>query len=241
MPQSEPVDISDIVVNAAMNRGRGFAGVNSYTRDLKQFDITAFLQERLKTNHAKMAYWLDACCGEGRALTEATRLWDHTDWGKCIEIIGLDLWDDLPAPQDFPDGPALRFVAADAAVWNPDAPLDLITCVHGLHYLPDKIGFLERAYSWLAADGGLLLAHLDTENIRQHESETAVWPTLSRRARQQGVSLHLSNHLLRMERTLDSPDTVTFGVNFVGRTVSERPNVSGMTVIDSWYSLEKSA
>jgi hypothetical protein len=29
-------NIADVVVNAAMNRGRGFAGVNSYTPDLRQ-------------------------------------------------------------------------------------------------------------------------------------------------------------------------------------------------------------
>lgn len=236
-------DIADIVVNAAMNRGRGFAGVNSYTRDLRQFDIGAFLQERVETYPSQTVRWLDACCGEGRALREAAQLWTGALWSRHLEIIGLDLWDDLPPSRACTDGPALRFVGADIADWTPqDAPLDLITCVHGLHYLPDKLGFLERAYSWLAADGGLLLAHLDTENIREEASETAgLWPTLARRARKQGVPLRFSNHLLRLERTPGSPDALTFGCSFAGRTVSPRPNFSGMTVIDSCYRREESA
>jgi SAM-dependent methyltransferase len=234
-------NISDIVVNAAMNRGRRFTGVNSYTRDLRQFDIAAFLQKRIETHPSRTVCWLDVCCGEGRALTDASRLWSGTAWAARLEIIGLDLWDDLPPSQESLDGPALRFVAADVAEWVPDAPVDLITCVHGLHYLPDKLGFLERAYSWIAPDGGLLLAHLDAENVRQYENKMSLWPMLSRRVRQQGVPLCFSNHLLRIERTPDSPNTLTFGTAFKDRTVSPRPNFSGMTVVDSWYSLEKSA
>ena len=233
MPETN--DISDIVVNAAMNRGRGFTGVNSYTRDLRQFDVAAFLQERVRLPLFQTVRWLDACCGEGRALTEAAQLWSGTAWGKKIEIIGLGLWDDLPPAHNFPNGPVLRFVAADAAAWVPDAPLDLITCVHGLHYLPDKLGFLERAYSWLSPSGGLLLAHLDGENVRQYESERALWPTLSRRVQKQGITITFTNHLLRIERTPKSPDALAFGVAFAGRTVSPRPNFSGMTVVDSWY------
>ncbi|MES2465507.1 MAG: class I SAM-dependent methyltransferase [Armatimonadota bacterium] len=236
----ETADISDIVVNAAMNRGRGFSGVNSYTRDLRQFDIAAFLRERLQTYPSQTIRWLDVCCGEGRALTEAAQIWAGTDWGKQIEIIGLDLWDDLPVSQASSDGPSLRFVAADAAFWSPNTSFDLITCVHGLHYLPDKLGFLERAYSWLAPNGGVLLAHLDKANVLQQDNKTAnLWPILHRRARQQGIALRLTNHLLRMERTAEGPDNLSFGVTFVDRTVSPRPNFSGMTVIDSWYRREK--
>jgi SAM-dependent methyltransferase len=187
--------------------------------------------------------WLDACCGEGRALREASQLWTSMPWSRHLEIVGLDLWDDLPPSQASADGPALRFVGADIADWTPpDVPLDLITCVHGLHYLPNKLGFLERAYSWLAPDGGLLLAHLDTANVRQEGSETTdLWATLARRARKQGVTLRLSNHLLRLQRTPDSPNTLTFDCSFVGRTVSPKPNFSGMTVIDSWYRQRESA
>jgi SAM-dependent methyltransferase len=240
MPDS--YDISDIVVNAAMNRGRGFSGVNSYTKDLRQFDIAAFLQERTQQFPTSKVRWLDVCCGEGRALTEATQFWSGLPWAKQVEIIGLDLWDDLPTVQKYPEGPTLRFIAADAETWTPDAPLDLITCVHGLHYLPDKLGFLQRAYTWLSPSGGLLLAHLDTDNIRLQGNETAnLWATVSRRVRKQGISLQFSNHLLRLERTAQSPESLTFDVSFVGRTVSPRPNFSGMTVIDSWYTQEQSA
>ncbi len=239
MPETN--NISDIVVNAAMNRGRGFTGVNSYTRDLRQFDIAAFLQKQAADNPSRTVRWLDVCCGEGRALTEAAQIWSRTTWGKRLEIIGLDLWDNLPPSQKLPDGPMLSFAAGDVANWIPDAPLDLITCIHGLHYLPDKLGFLERAYSWLRAEGGLFLGHLDKANMLDERNERPnLWSAVLRRARQQRIDIQLTRHLLRMNRTPGSPNTFTFGASFAGRTVSPKPNFSGMTVVDSWYRLDES-
>ena len=63
------LETSETVANAAMNRSRGLLGVNSYERELR-LDIVTWLTER----HAGEpgATWLDLCCGEGKALEEAS-------------------------------------------------------------------------------------------------------------------------------------------------------------------------
>ena len=215
---------SEIVANAAMNRGRGLSGVNSYDRELR-FDIAAFLRERARARGR--AVWLDACCGEGRALHEAGAALA----GEPIQILGVDLMDASVAPSI--ESPNVRLVAADvsAATFAFPAPLDLITCVHGLHYLGDKLGFVERAYAALAP-GGLLLAHLDPANLR-FEAAGETWSRLVRRV--QSVSFALRGHLLRIER---GEAGLRFGAMYRGATVSESPNYTGMTVVDSWYALE---
>ena len=120
-----------------------------------------------------------------------------------------------------------------AATFAFPAPLDLVTCVHGLHYLGDKLGFVERACAALTP-GGLFLAHLDPANLRFEEAGQA-WPRLVRRVRSQGVSLALQSHRLRIER---GDAGLRFGAVYRGATVSQTPNYTGMTVVDSWYVVE---
>ena len=151
---------SPVVANAVMNRGRGLSGVNSYERELR-FDIPAFLDKRVRERGE--AVWYDACCGEGRALLEAGRQLSGTVWGSRVRTLGVDL------AGMFSDGgtPNVQLIAADVAAFAPDSPLDLITCVHGLHYIGDKLGFLQNAYARLAP-GGLFLGSLDPLNVRSH-------------------------------------------------------------------------
>lgn len=57
------------------------------------------------------------------------------------------------------DGP-VRFVTASITAWAPGAAADLVTCVHGLHYVGDKLGALLRAASRLTP-GGAFAANFD--------------------------------------------------------------------------------
>jgi SAM-dependent methyltransferase len=221
----------DITVNSRMNRGRGFKGVNSYERELRRFDITAFLRERAASG--KPINWLDACCGEGRALGEALQLWDNAPepWAACASVWGVDLWPHFAAPPAA--GDRLRFVPADITAWlaEPDpSPFDLITCIHGLHYLPDKLAFLERAYERLAPEG-ILLTHLDTANL-YFTGEGVTWSSLLRNARKIGVDVTHKNNLLQLRRTAAHLD---FGSELQQVSASEKPNYTGMIVVDSWY------
>lgn len=227
--EDEALLASETVVNAAMNRGRALTGVNSYERDLKM-DIGAFLARRVQERGH--AVWYDACCGEGRALREASVAWEgQRQWASRVQMLGVDLWDDF-APVG---APCVRFVAADVVTYDPGTDVDLITCVHGLHYLGDKLRFLERCYARLAP-GGVFIGHLDTDNLRfeaQGQASPVSWSALLRRVRGDSASITYRNHLLRMERIGNGP--LHFGGEYLGASVSERPNFSGMTGIDSWY------
>ena len=217
---------SPVVANATMNRRRGFSGVNSYERDLR-FSLTDFLAERVREREA--ALWYDACCGEGRALVEAGNQFAASEWGRQVQIVGVDLVE-MFTPEQTPN---VTLTAADVAAFTLDRPADLITCVHGLHYLGDKLGFLQRAYAMLAP-GGLLVAHLDMENLRASGAGASVWRQAVRHAARGDVTLDFKGHVLRIVRT-EMP--LNFGITFQGATVSEQPNYTGITVIDSWYSL----
>ncbi len=216
---------SPIVANATMNRGRGLSGVNSYERELC-FNVTDFLKARVKTGGE--AVWYDACCGQGRAVIEAGRQWAMTEWGRQVQITGVDLVE-MFWPKE---ARGVSLIAADVAVYTLEKPADLITCVHGLHYLGDKLGFLQHAYTMLAP-GGMLTGHLDTNNLRLAGNEASCWRLALRNARRKGAALELKNHRLCIERTDSMLD---FGLSYHGATVSEQPNYTGITVIDSWYA-----
>ncbi len=217
---------SPIVANATMNRGRGFSGVNSYGRELR-FDISQFLAERVQKQGK--ALWLDVCCGEGRALVEAGTQFVDFDWGKQVEIVGVDLVEMFTSRK----ASSVSLVSADVMDFTHNRPADLITCVHGLHYLGDKLGFLEKAYAMLSPNG-LFLGHLDTENLRSTNPTSRIWPAATRHARKSGVFPTHKNHLAQIER---ANATLDFGVHYEGATPSEKPNYTAITVIDSWYTV----
>lgn len=218
---------SPVVANATMNRGRGLSGVNSYERDLR-FSLTDCLAGRVRA--CGKALWYDACCGEGRALAEAGTQFAASEWGRQVQIIGVDLVAMFTAEQR----PNVTLLAADVAAFTLERPADLITCVHGLHYLGDKLGFIQHAYAMLAL-GGLLLSHLDPENLRAAGAGASVWRQAVRHAAKSGIALDLKGHVLRIVRT-EAP--LSFGFTFQGATVSERPNYTGITVIDSWHAAQ---
>ena len=154
----DELEQSAVVANCRMNRERGLSGSNGYDRELG-FDPLDFLKGRVAPG--RPAAWLDLCCGTGRALTQAART--AHDEGLDVEIVGVDLV--AMFRQSDPDPTFLRLVEASLSTWRPDRPFDLITCVHGLHYVGDKLGLIARAASWLV-DDGLFVASLDHHNLK---------------------------------------------------------------------------
>ncbi|WP_433795901.1 class I SAM-dependent methyltransferase [Actinoplanes sp. CA-252034] len=141
---------SSVVANNAMNRERQLHGVNSYAKVLGFDPLTR-----------AGAAWLDLCCGSGRALIQAA--------GQTggATLIGVDLVDAFrPAP------PGVTLIAAPLETWVPSLAFDLITCVHGLHYVGDKLGVLARVLTWLTPTG-TFVADLDLASIRAGDRSPA--------------------------------------------------------------------
>lgn len=219
---------SDVAVNSAMNRGRGLSGTNSYARELR-FEPLSFLAERA----AKwgVARWLDLACGEGRALREAADIARKSFPGLHFEFLGVDL---LP-PRRLPeDAASLKLVAASALDWTPEGRFDLVTCVHGLHYVGDKLQLLARIAFWLLPDG-LFLGHLDPKNLRLEGA--ADGRRIVRALSAAGFELNRGKRLL----TRRGHAAVTLPFRFLGGDPHAGPNFTLQPAVDSIYALDPSA
>ena len=149
---------SSVAANNRMNRERVCTGKNSYEKDLS-FNPIKFLAERIETKGS--AAWLDLCCGSGRALIEAASVFSGEK--HCLQIIGVDL---VFMFQSFPsvlENLELRQTSIED--FEPNERFDLITCVHGLHYVGDKLAAIQKAVGWLK-DDGVFLANLDLNNLK---------------------------------------------------------------------------
>jgi SAM-dependent methyltransferase len=158
------LEASAVVANCAMNRERQLAGVNSYTRELG-FNPLEIITTRLAGSGpgAGTAGWLDLCCGTGRAVIQAAWQLRQAGLASRAALVGVDLADAFDCAPWTAAG--LELVCAPVATWTPDRAFDLITCVHGLHYIGDKLALLARAAGWLTVTGRLV-ADLDLSSIR---------------------------------------------------------------------------
>ncbi|MFB4316728.1 class I SAM-dependent methyltransferase [Actinomadura sp. 21ATH] len=205
----EALERSAVVANCAMNRERSLAGSNGYGRELG-LDIAAEL--------ARRGRWLDLCCGTGRALDEAAALAE----GRT-EIVGVDLAGHFVPRR--PAGPVL--VTASVTAWEPDGRFDLITSVHGLHYVGDKLGVLERAASWLTEDG-LLVANLDVRSVRVAGGTPR---RLAAELRRQGFAYDTARRRVSMR----GGRAVRFPYRYLGADDQAGPNYTGQPAVDSYY------
>lgn len=216
---------SDVVANSTMNRGRNLAGANSYAKDLG-FDIAAFLRGRVAERGR--ASWLDLCCGEGRALLQAAGLFADEGLAGRVTLVGVDL-----VPRFAPhEGAPVALHAASLSNWEPSAgaAFDLITCVHGLHYVGDKLALLARAASWLA-DDGRLRTHLDPAHLRLDAGDAAATVKAVRAA---GFGYNARRHLLTRDGR-GAP--VAFPFRFLGADDAAGPNYTGQPAVLSCYAV----
>ncbi len=218
----DELERSSIVANCRMNRERDLAGSNGYDRELG-FTPLDFLRSRVADG--RKTAWLDLCCGMGKALIQAARL-VHSE-GLAVEIVGVDLVGmfDRPAP----GLTCLRLVDASLSTWRPDRGFDLITCVHGLHYVGDKLGLVARAASWLVEDG-LFVANLDLHNLKLANGKPA--------GRRVAVDLRRSGleYDRRRRRVVcRGRKIVDLPYRYAGADDQAGPNYTGQPAADSYY------
>ncbi|MEW6278182.1 MAG: class I SAM-dependent methyltransferase [Candidatus Eremiobacterota bacterium] len=202
------LEASPTVANCCMNRERR---LSSYRQELR-FDPVAFLRDR------PSPAWLDLCCGHGRALVEASRELPGAS------LHGVDLVDTF-VPVEF-SNVSLR--AVPLRHLQPRRRYDLITCVHGLHYLGDKLGAIAAACGWLKS-GGLLLAHLDLANLRWEDGRCAGRTAVGWL---RGQGLEYRNHrILRCQ----GPRALVVPFPYVGADDRAGPNYTGQPAVHSVY------
>lgn len=224
------LEASAVVANCTMNRERQLDGVNSYARELgfNPLDvITARLAGASGRPAAATAGWLDLCCGNGRALIQAgDRLRRAGLAGRSV-LAGVDLagvFDPVPVAARDVD---LR--CGSVTSWTPDRAFDLITCVHGLHYVGDKLAVLTRAAGWLT-DGGRLVADLDLSGIRLADGRPA-GRRLAARLRAAGFAYDYRRRRIRCTGRRD----VRLPYDYLGADDRAGANYTGQPVVHGYY------
>ena len=218
------LESSPVVANSSMNRERQLSGPNSYGKDLN-VDVLDLLLARAQV--AQPAAWLDLCCGSGRALLQAVEELARRGDGQQATIVGVDL---VPFFCSLDPGASEpRLLTANLETWSPDQAFDLITCVHGLHYVGDKLGLLRRAAGWLRP-GGILLAHLDLANVRLEQGASAA-RRVTAAFRRAGAVYDGRRKIVR----LDGPRELDFALDYVGADDAAGPNFTGQPAVNSVY------
>jgi SAM-dependent methyltransferase len=215
---------SSVVANCCMNRQRSLLGSNGYERELGLNPID-FLRDRAASQ--SQARWLDLCCGTGKALIEAGLIAKHEGWAERLEIVGVDL------AGSFAERPAeianVGLLKGSLAEWQADRPFDLITCVHGLHYIGDKLGLIARAASWLTKTG-VFVASLDLNNIKCRETKAA-GRVIGKALRASGLEYDSRKKLV----SCPGYRRVEFGLRYLGADDQAGPNYTKQPVVDSYY------
>ncbi|GAB1822290.1 class I SAM-dependent methyltransferase [Herbidospora sp. RD11066] len=194
------LDASPVVANIAMNRGRRLA---SYSRELG-LDLAGLLPG---------SSWLDLCCGEGHALAEGAML--------GADVTGVDLVDHFAVRP----GKNLELVVAAIPGWRPERAFDLVTVVHGLHYVGDKLRALTEIAGWLTGHGRFA-ASFDVASV-----ETPSRRKLLATLRSAGFVYDPRKKLI----TRTGPGTIELPYEYLGADDRAGPNYTGQPAVLSHY------
>jgi len=202
-----------------MNRERDLLGSNGYDIEIG-FNPLEFLCARAVGSDS--AKWLDLCCGTGRALDQAAA--EIASCRSPITITGVDLVGMFSA-QSIPG--RLWLIEASLSQWSADEDYDLITCVHGLHYVGDKLDLIARAASWLCPKG-IFVASLDASNIVVDGFSKRVVINALRDA---GFEYSTRKKLLK----IDGPRDAVFPFRYLGGDDRAGSNYTGQAAVNFHY------
>lgn len=231
MLDDETLHASAVVANCAMNRERRCVGSNGYSYELN-CDLIAFLESR---RSRKRVRWLDVCCGSGLAIAEAAAMLEGDLSHFCFE--GIDLAGHFAVSRSSSSGrtPAkivLRKTSFES--WTATQNYDLVTCVHGLHYIGDKLGTIARMVNCLA-DDGVFIANVDLNNFR-FENGRSAGRSVAKCFNDAGISYDKRHRLIRCE---GRKEIDTFGMTYVGANDQAGPNYTGQPAVHSVYQKDR--
>lgn len=213
---------SPIVANNLMNRERQAIGINSYQQALRLNPIT-FLSNNIA--HQATVRWLDLCCGSGKALIQSALHLEKMGLSENIILEGIDLvdfFDEIPNSISF-----LKFQTMNLSEWTPTEEYDLITCVHGLHYIGDKLKLIQKSIGALKKEG-VWFAHLDLKNIILENSPTKFRKWL----KNQGISYQVTKKLLHCVGKKE----LTYPWIYQGADDRAGANFTGQAAVTAYYT-----
>lgn len=214
---------SPTVANSRMNRERNASGVNSYEQEFK-FKPEVYLAAKIATYGR--ASWLDLCCGRGNALIQTARHFEQLGQQHSLQLTGIDLIDNFQTLDE--NITCVEFVSASLLDWLPAQSYDLITCVHGLHYLGDKLKVIETSIAALNPSGRFV-ANLDLNNLVIEEANTSTY--LKKSFKQLGIAYHARRKVLERVGGL----AIKFDLQYLGADDHSGPNYTGQDAVTSHY------
>lgn len=228
LKDDKSLEYSSTVANNKMNRQRQLIGINSYEEDL-QYDIVAFLEAKfIQVN--RPIRWLDVCCGEGRALLQASQLFATFIEEERLKITGLDLVNYFHPKLQQVEG--VDLYVSPINTWQTSHSFDLITVVHGFHYIGDKLATFCKL-GLLMEEKGLLLANFDTESIAIKNIGQSHFD-LKKALKLQGIYYDNQNKILRCEGSKN----LNFPLLYQGGDDTNYTTYTGMKGVKSYYSFD---
>lgn len=214
-----------VVANSKMNRERNASGVNSYEKELK------FKPERLLEAHIHKfgsVKWLDFCCGQGKALIQAADYLSKKNLQDKATLTGVDLVNSFQSIR--PSITCINFEVRSIVDWSAEAQYDLITCIHGLHYIGDKLKVLKKILERLSPEG-LFVANLDLNNISIANTDTENF--LRDIFNKYAIQYNRRTRML----VCKGPRQLNFNVSYIGASDEAGPNYTGQDAVCSMYEL----
>jgi SAM-dependent methyltransferase len=211
---------SRVVANSQMNRERNASGINSYEQEFK-FKPEEFLQEIIE--RFGKASWLDLCCGYGKAMNQVAEYFIEKNLQDCIRFTGVDLVGDFIEPAI--SKPFIVFESGSVTDFETKEKFDLITSVHGLHYVGDKLKVISNAASFLN-ESGLFIANLDAANIVVKDLDT------KKLLRENGLNYNARTKIIQHTGV----SVIRFDLQYLGADDTIGPNYTGQESVNSYYS-----
>ncbi len=222
----DKLEWSPTVANSRMNRERKASGINSYDQEFS-FKPEDYIQKKIGENH--FAFWLDLCCGEGNAIMQTAEYCLNNSLQDRVMLHGIDLIDSFPKLDDLYN--FVHFEMMSVLTYNSDKRYDLITCVHGLHYIGDKLRAIAIAIN-LLGEGGLFIANVDLKNIIiNNESSVLI---LKKAFKENNIEYNLRSKNLKKT----GKEKIDFGFSFLGADDNYGPNYTGQDSVCSYYEMK---
>ncbi len=224
LPEEELI-WSSIVANSNMNRKRNLVGINSYEKDI-HFDIIQYLEDKIELNNTNLQ-WIDLCCGEGKALIQAYTYFKKINQEKHITFEGIDLVDMF-----FEHKKSNHLILKTNSIicWESKKKYDLITCVHGLHYVGDKLLAISKIAHALKKDG-LFIGNIDFDDIKNSKNQSLKKDIL-KILKQYDIEYHSRKKLLLIK----GYQNIEFEYSYLGANDKAGQNYTGQEIVHSFYS-----